>query len=86
VNIPVNPKGVAAIFFDNTISLTVSLPDSDHDMRLSCATLFAIYTAACPHHPNEPIPCKEMAALVKLLAEAGPEERKIIIGWLFDFC
>ena len=85
VDIPVNPKGIVDIFLDDTVSLTVALPGSDHATRLSRATLLAIHASARPQHPSEPIPREEMAALAKLLAEAGPEEQKIILGWLFDF-
>ena len=54
-------------------------------MRLERAILLAIYTAAHPKHSSEPIPREEMAALAKLLAEAGLEEIKTILGWDFDF-
>ena len=33
----------------------------------------------------EPIPRAEMAEKKKLLAEAGLEEMKTILGWLFNF-
>ena len=41
--------------------------------------------AARPIHPEEPIPREEMAALTKLLDEAGLEETKMILGLFFDF-
>jgi hypothetical protein len=49
-----------------------------------CATLLAINICACPMHPNEPIPCKDMEAWNKLQAEAGLEEQKTVLGWLVD--
>jgi len=36
---------------------------------LECAPLLAIHTLSCSTHPNEPIPCFDMAALNKLKAE-----------------
>ena len=54
-------------------------------MRLERAILLAIHVAARQKHPSEPIPGEEMAALAKLLAEAGAEEIKTILGWVFDF-
>ena len=41
--------------------------------------------AARPIHPEEPIPREEMAALAKLIAKAGLEETKMILGLFFDF-
>ncbi len=48
------------------------------------APLLAIHTCACPKHPNEPIPCKDMEVRNKLKAEAGLEEHNTILGWLLD--
>ena len=59
--------------------------DSNNVIRLERAILLAIFTAARPKHPSEPIPREEMAALAKLIAEAGLEETKTILGWEFDF-
>ena len=47
--------------------------------------LLAIPSVAQPLCSEEPIPREEMAARNKLLAEAGSEELKIILGWLFNF-
>eukprot|EP00957_Ditylum_brightwellii_P168753 12844444-Ditylum_brightwellii.AAC.1 len=41
--------------------------------------------AAQPMQNGKPIPREEMAAISKLIAEAGLEEMKMILGWLFDF-
>ena len=85
VDVPVNPKGVTDVYIDDTVGLTVDVEDSNNVMRLERALLLAIFTAARPKHPSEPIPREEMAALAKLLAEAGLEETKTILGWDFDF-
>eukprot|EP00957_Ditylum_brightwellii_P001092 87138-Ditylum_brightwellii.AAC.1 len=71
------------IYISNTIGLTVDL--EDNDKRLEKAILLVIHAAARSKQNNEPIPREEMAALSKLIAEAGLEEIKMILGWLFDF-
>ena len=85
VNIPIDPKGYADVYINNTTGISLAIPGSDNIERLLEAILLAVYTAARPLHGDEPIPCKEMAALAKLLAEAGSKESKIILGWLWDF-
>ncbi len=73
------------MYIDDTIGLGVVMEGSNNVMRLERAILLAIYTAARPKLSTEPIPREEMAALNKLLAEAGCEEIKTILGWVFDF-
>ena len=85
VDIPVDPRGKSDIYIDDLINLTVLKEGSSNDIRIARAALLAIHTSARPLHPEEPIPREEMAALAKLLAEAGPEEVKTILGWLFNF-
>ena len=85
VDVPVDPKGMVDVYIDDTIGLTVDIPGSDHVTRLERATLLAIHIIARQKHLSEPIPREEMAALAKLLAEAGAEETKTILGWNFDF-
>ena len=85
VDVPVNPCGVTDVYIDDTLGLAVDVEGSDNVMRLERAILLAIFTAAHPKHPSEPIPREEMAVLAKLLKEAGLEETKTILGWDFDF-
>ena len=85
VDVPVNPRGTGELYIDDLIGATVDVPGSNHADRLSRAFLLAIFTAARERHPDEPVPREEMAARSKLLAEAGPSEEKIILGWKFDF-
>ena len=47
--------------------------------------LLAIATTAQPSHDEEPIPREPMEARNKLVAEATPEEIKLILGWIMDF-
>ena len=74
VDVPVNPKGIADIYIDDTIALAVDIKDSDNIMRLEQGTLLAIHCTPRKKHANEPIPREEIAARAKLIAEAGVEE------------
>jgi hypothetical protein len=85
VDVPVDPRGMVEVYIDDTIGLVVDTENSGYDTRMERAILLAIYAAARPKHSDEPIPREEMAALAKLLAEAGLEEIKTILGWVFDF-
>ncbi len=85
VDIEIDPKGIHDIYIDDIIPLMVDLPDTDNLARCEAAALLAIHATACPNHPNEPIPWEEMEARDKLSAEAGLEEKKVILGWLVDF-
>ena len=85
MDVPVDPKGIANVYINDTIALGVDLQNTNNSMRLENAILLAIHVAARPIHPEEPVPREEMAALAKLLAEAGLEETKMILGLFFDF-
>jgi hypothetical protein len=79
----VDSRSTADVYIDDTIGLCVDV--EENGTRLENAILLAIHTAARPVHDLEPIPREEMAALEKLLAEAGLEESKMILGMFFDF-
>ena len=85
VDIPVDPRGTVDVYIDDTISLCVDLEGSDNVERLKQCSLLAINAASRDVHLNEPIPRVEMAEKKKLLAEAGPDEIKTILGWVFNF-
>eukprot|EP00985_Skeletonema_marinoi_P002393 scaffold1000_cov66-Skeletonema_marinoi.AAC.3 len=85
VDIPIDPRGTADVYIDDTIGLAVELEGADNSERLKLAILLAIHTAARQAHPNEPIPREEMAAIEKLLAESRCEEIKVILGWVLNF-
>ena len=85
VDIPINNRGTHDIYIDDIIALTLDIPGSNNLERCSGAHLLAIEATARPSHADEPIPREEMAALNKLIAEAGPEEEKTILGWKMDF-
>ena len=59
--------------------------NSNNVQRLKQATLLAIHFATREKHNDESISREEMAAQAKLIAEAGAEEIKIIMGWIFNF-
>ena len=79
VDIPINPKGMVDVYIDDTVGLTVDIPGSGNDTRLERAILLEIHSVARELHRDEPIPRKTIAALAKLLAEAGLEETKTIL-------
>ncbi len=85
VDIPINPKGYADVYINDTMGLTVGLPSIMNAYRLEAAILLAIEVAAQPNDTNEPIPRMKMIAKDKLTAEGGLSETKIIIGWYFNF-
>lgn len=85
MDIPVQDTGYADVFIDDTFAIVADLPGSDNIKRLERATLLALHTVARPLDDEEPIPRHEMAARNKFIAEAGVEETKMILGWLFDF-
>ena len=68
MDVPVNSKGIANVYIDNTIALGVDLMNTDNSKRLENSILLAIHVAARSIHPEEPIPREEMAALAKFLA------------------
>ena len=84
VDIPVNDKGKNEVFIDDLMGATVDLPGTNNVQRLERALLLAIHVLARPLQTDEPIPRETMAALNKLISEAGLTERKVNLGWLFD--
>ena len=85
VDIPVNPRGTADVYIDDTVGLAVDIEGSGNDTRLERAILLAIHVTARELHPSEPVLRATMAALTKLLAEARCEEIKPVLGWILDF-
>ena len=85
VDVPINPRGTADVYIDDTVGLAVDIEGSGNDTRLERAILLAIHATAREVHPSEPIPRSAMAALAKLLAEGRCEETKPILGWILDF-
>ena len=65
--------------------MSLDIPGSNNLERCAGAHLLAIATTARPSHLYEPIPREEMEAINKLIAEATPEESKLILGWMMDF-
>ena len=56
----------------------------DNVLRSSYAVPLAIHTFGRPVDPNKPIPREVLMEHKKLLAEAGPKETKILLGWYLD--
>jgi hypothetical protein len=84
VDVPIDGCGMSECFIDDTYTQTVDLPGSDNVLRAKRAVLLAIQTLAIPIADVEPIPRETLAAIAKLIAEAGMEETKIMLGWLLN--
>ena len=82
---PVDEHRSSEVYIDYTFTQTVDLPGSKNVLKAERAVLLAIHALACPIADEEPIPRETMAAMEKLLAEAGMEETKVMLGWLLDF-
>lgn len=78
VDIPVDLRGFNNLYIDFLVSLTVSI--DDNASRMARSSMLAIHSAACLINENEPISREVMEAMNKHLAEAAPEEIKVIIG------
>ena len=50
VDVPVDSKGIADVYIDDTIALGVDMHDSDNSLRLENAIFLVIHTAARPIH------------------------------------
>ena len=83
VEIPVNPRGTVNLYIDDFCGLTVDI--DDNATRLKRAPLLALGSAAQEEAGIEHLPCNDIAALQKLIAETGLSEIKTILGWLLDF-
>ena len=86
VDIPVDYRGYADVYIDDTTGLTVDLPGTSNADRLEAAIPLVIKVAARPLDKNEPLPREPMIAKDKLAAEGGLAETKVILGWHFNFC
>ena len=85
MDVPIEPRGMVEVYIDDIIGLCVDINSSDNAAQLERAIVLAIQVTARPMHANKPSPREEMVALAKLLAKAGLEETKVILGWVFDF-
>jgi hypothetical protein len=85
VDVPIDPRGYADVYIDDTTDLTVNLPGTLNADRLKAAIPLAIEVAARPDDVNEPIPREPMVAQDKLKAEGGLAKLKVVLGWLFNF-
>ena len=85
MEVPVDARVIADVYIDDTIALTVDVENSNNIKSLKQVTLLAIHYAAMDKHVNEPITREEMAARANLIAEAGADEVKTILGWICNF-
>ncbi len=80
VDVPVDPRGYADVYIDDTTRLTIDLPGTCNADRLEAAIPLATEVAARPNNINKPIPLEPMVGQEKLKAEGGLAETKIILG------
>ena len=76
---PAHPEGKADCFVDDVT--TVFLDTPENCARTPAAVPLAIHILNRPSDANEPILRALFMALDKLLAEGGPSEQGIILGW-----
>ena len=80
MDVPVNARGIVDVYIDDTIGLTVDVENSNNVQGIKQATLLAIYCASRDNNVNETIPRGKVSARAKLIAEAGADEMKAILG------
>ena len=85
IHIPVDARGIVDLYIDDFIGLTVDLNNTDSATRLEHAPLLGLTVVSREVSPFEPLPCDDMDARNKLIAETGLSETKIILGWLLNF-
>ena len=56
VDVTVDARGIADVYIDNTIAITVDVENLNNVKRLEQATLLSIHCSARDKHVNEPIP------------------------------
>jgi hypothetical protein len=71
VNVPVNPRGYADIYIDNTAGLTINLSGTRNANRLKAAIPLAMKVAAWPNNVNKPIPWEPMVVQDKKKQKGG---------------
>lgn len=84
MDVPIDPSGFVDVYIDDMTALFVETAGSGNVTRLPAAVLMAIHAASGPLSPHELLPRDPMMKK-KLVAEGGPAECKVILGWAFDF-
>ena len=56
VDVPIDPKGYAGVYINDTTGLTIDLPGTMNADRLEAVIAFAIEVAAQLFDPKKPIP------------------------------
>ncbi len=60
IDVPVDPRGYADVYIDDTTGLTIDLPGTRNADRLEAVIPLAIKVAAWPNDINQPIPWEPM--------------------------
>jgi hypothetical protein len=85
IDVTIDQHGMHDIYFDDFIAININILGSDNMEHGQAVALLAIDSTACRSQPNKPIPPKCMDAQDKLIAEAGLNVIKLILGRIFDF-
>ncbi len=75
VDIQVDSRGIVNLYFDDFCGLTVDI--DDNATRFERAPLFVLVSAAREVAEIEPLPCNDIEARPKLIAEEGLTEIKL---------
>ena len=81
VNLPIEDRGKIDVFIDDMVGAILDLMGNDD--RLMGAILLTIELLS-RQYKHSPLPRKDMINLDKLAAEGRLEERKIVLGWMYD--
>ncbi len=85
VDIPVDPRGKIDTYINNFVGLMVDIDGSDNAKRMESAPLLRVSVMSREVSELEPLPCDDMDARNKLIAETGLTKQNIILGLSFDF-
>jgi hypothetical protein len=85
IDVPINHRGYADIYINNTMGLAVNLPGTQNADKLEAAIPLTIKVPARQQDKNEPILHNPMVVRDKLKAKGGLPKMKIILGWHINF-
>ena len=83
IDIPVDPKGTVDLYIDDFCGLTVDI--DDNATHLKRAPLLALGSAAREGAKIKPLPCDDIAALQKLIAETSVSKIKPSLDGYWTF-
>lgn len=70
------------VYIDDTTTISVDVDDNAD--KGEAAVALAMHVVGRPLDPGDPIARNDLVLMTKLLAEAGLDEIKILLGWLLN--